>query len=243
MNPVDIFNHILSDRPKITYWMNRTLPKVEKIFAKMVLFPKYYSEEYKHTSSAAEYLLFYHQQNRNDKIQNKLIAKCCLENKKYYIEFGFGYNIDKENKRCLAAPVLNIYGGHFFERYKERRLKEESLQIEDVIGKYFTRLTRLNLLEINDDIIKDWKEKYGYFSTVFYTNEGICLGQRSICQPPDMPFEKGKANEVAVNEYKTFISTDMLSKTQKIAIKEEELKYYDRYVEHLNELHQIGAIK
>ena len=56
----------------------------------------------------------------------------------------------------------------------------------------FSRLTRLNLLEINDGIINEWKEKYGEFSTVFYTNEGICLGRKGICQPPNIISKKAK---------------------------------------------------
>ena len=242
MTPVDIFNSILQDREKINYWLNKSESKIIKLFGKQFKYPKYHSENYKHPKSGIDYMLLFIKQNQESKLETKVIAKSILGNKKYFIDFGFGYNIDKGKKCCTAAPVLNIFDGHFFERYKERCLKNESLQIDDVIGKYYSRLTRLNLLEINNGIINDWKEKYGEFSTVFYTNDGICLGRRSICQPPNIKVEQGKANEVAVNEYKTFISADMLSDKQKDSIKEEGLKYYDRYIEHIHDLYEIGGL-
>lgn len=243
MTPVDIFNNILIDRPKINYWMNKNESKVSKLFRNQFQFPKFFIESYKHTTSEIEYILLYLQQNAQSKITNKLIATSNLGKNKFFIDFGFGYDIDKTNKKCIASAVLDIYNAHFFTRFRERYLKKDNIPINEILGAYFAKLTRLNLLEINDEIILDWKERYGKFSSVFYTNLGVCLGNSSICQPPNLAFEKGKANEVVVHEYKTFISFDMLTEKQKEAIKEEGLKYYDRYIEHLNDLHEVGAIK
>ena len=241
MTPVDIFNNIMLDVPKINYWIARGEQKAMKNFAKQFQFPKYYVEDFKHQISGIEYFLFYVQRQQKLDIEKKSIAICSLENNKYFIEFGYGYDIDKIKKTTIPIVVLNIYDGHFFERYKERYLMDDTLQIKDVIGNFFAKLTRLNLLELNDDIIKDWKVKYGDFSVVFYTNEGVCLGRRGICQIPDIQ-EVGKVSKVVTNEYKTFVSFDMLSEKQKEAIKEEGLKYYDRYMEHINELYEIGAM-
>ncbi|MBO7598733.1 MAG: hypothetical protein J6T70_16975 [Bacteroidales bacterium] len=242
MTPVDIFNNIMQDVPKINYWIARGEQKAMKNFAKQFQFPKYYVEDLKHQISGIEYFLFYIQRQQKVDFEKKPIAICSLENNKFFIEFGYGYDIDKNKKCTIPIAVLNIYDGHFFERYKERYLHDETLQIKDVIGNFFARLTRLNLLEINDDIINDWRWKYGYFSTVFYTNEGVCLGKRSICQIPNVSLESEKVSKVVVNEYKTFVSFDMLSDRQKVAIKEEGLKYYDRYMNHLGELYEIGAM-
>ncbi|MDD6001395.1 MAG: hypothetical protein PUC50_04280 [Bacteroidales bacterium] len=243
MTPVDLFNNYLQDKEKIFYWIEKNKPKIIKTFATTYSFPKYYVEDYKHTISGTDYLLLYYQQKPKSDLQIDFMATCSLENKKFFISFRYCPDVNKKEKKCTALPKINLYNGHFFERFKERYLKDESLLIKDIIGKYFAQLTTINCLEINDEIIKDWKEKYGDFSAIFYTNLGVCLGNNSICQPPNLPFEKGKANEVVVHEYKTFLSFDMLSEKQKEAIKEEGLKYFDRYIEHINDLYEVGAIK
>ena len=243
MTPVDIFNNYLQDRTKVYYWIEKNKPKVMKGFSKILSFPKYYIEDYKHTVSGVDYLLLYYQQKPKSDLQTDFIATCSLENKKYFIAFRFCTDINKKEKTCKAVAKIDLFNGHFFERFKERYLKNDNMSIKDVIGKYFSHLTTLNYLEINDEIINDWNTKYGEFSTVFYTNLGICFGNNSICQPPNLPFIKGKANEVVVHEYKTFISFDMLTEQQKKALKEEGEKYADRYVEYIQDLYEVGAIK
>lgn len=236
MTPVDIFNRISQDRPKIEYWLNKAKSKAEKSFKSQYKFPKYYIEEYKNKESCIEYLLISFLSDSKSKSEEKIMAKCCLENKKYYIDFGYTFsNVDFKNQTGTAQATLNIYNAHFFNRYKERILKDEHIEINDVIGLFFARMLRIHALNINDEIIKDWRTKYGEFSIVVMTNEGICLGKSGIYQSHNMPSEEGKCKEVIVYEFNTIITKSMLSDSQKEAIEKEELEYSKQYYKQVTE--------
>ncbi len=231
MTHIEVFNNILSDRKNFVYWIEKNKPKVLKAFSKQFKFPKYQIIDYEHQNSKNKYLLFFGLQNRESSLETKVFLVYCYENEKYFIDFGFSPKYDDTRKEHIAYPILSIYTSHFFKRYKERFLNDETLTIKDVIGNYFSRLTNINLLNINDNIINDYKGKYGEFTFAALTNNGLCLGERRVYKT-ELPCEKDKANEVAVNIFRTFVSKDLLTKKQKDALFREELEYFDRYMEY-----------
>lgn len=233
MTPTEIFNSILSDRQNFKYWGEKSKSKALKTFSKEFRFPKFQIFDYEHQISKNKYLLFFGLQNQNSSLEEKVFLVHCYENEKYFIDFGFSPKYDDTKNAHIAYPVLSIYTSHFFKRYKERILKDESITIKEVIGKYFTRLTNINLLNINDNIINDYKGKYGEFSFAALTNDGLCLGERGVYRSKSL-CAKGFAEEVAVNIFKTFVSKDLLTKEQENALIREELKYFDRYMEYIN---------
>ena len=233
MTPTEIFNSILSDRQNFKYWIDKSKPKALKAFSKEYRFPKFQIFDYEHQLSKNKYLLFFGLQNQNSSLEEKVLLVHCYENDKYYIDSGYCPQYDDSRNCHIAYPVLSIYTSHFFKRYKERILKDDNLTIKEVIGKYITRLTNINLLNINDNIINDYKKKYGEFSFAALTNDGLCLGERGVYRSKS-PCPKGLAEEVAVNIFKTFVSKDLLTKEQEDALIREELKYIDRYIEYIN---------
>lgn len=230
MTHIEVFNNILSDQKNFVYWIEKNAPKALKAFSKQFKFPKFQIIDYEHQVSKNKYLLFFGLQNQESSLEAKVFLVYCYENEKYFIDFGFSPKYDDISKSQIA--ILSIYTSHFFKRYKERFLNDETLTIKDVIGNYFSRLTNINLLNINEDIINDYKEKYGEFSFAALTNNGLCLGEHRVYKS-ELPCEKGKANEVAVNIFRTFVSKDLLTKKQENALIREELEYYDRYMEYI----------
>lgn len=226
MTPTEMFNSILSDKKELRYWIDKNKPKAEKKFSKQIKFPKFEIVEYEHQKSKNNYLLLFYVQKGNISVKEKVLLVFCDDKDKYFIDLCPFYDVYEIS---VGSPISFFYTSHFFNRYRERVLKNENLTMTEVIGCYFSGLTNLNLLDINDNIIKDYKEKYGELSFAVLTNEGLCLGERGIYTTMSH-CANSNVNEVDVNIFKTFIPNYMLSNEQEKALIEEEFKYIDRYV-------------
>ena len=229
MTPVEMFNNIVSDIKGLRYWIDKNKPKAVKKFSKQIKFPMIDIVEYEHQKSKNNYLLLYYKQKGNPLVKEKALLVYCCGLDKYYIDLCPFYDVYDIN---ITSPIAFFYSSHFFNRYRERVLRNENLAMSEVIGNYFSRLTNINLLDINDKIIKNYKEKYGELSFAVLTNEGLCLGERGI-HGSEHPCVKNIVTKVDVNIFKTFIPKNMLTNEQEEALMEEELKYIDRYMKRI----------
>lgn len=113
-----------------------------------------------------------------------------------------------------AAPtvdknLLTIYPPHFFKRYRERFIKDESISNKDIIRHYFKNDWGF----MGTVITKNYESVYHSFendngnnkvSFVAATSQGYCFGEK----------------QGNVNLIKTIISEDMLFENQKAVFKE-----------------------
>jgi len=104
----------------------------------------------------------------------------------------------------LDINITTIYPPHFFKRYRERILKDESISNEDIIRHYFKNDWGFTGVVVNEK----FESVYHYFendnkdetvSFVGATNQGYCFGEK----------------QGNVNIIKTIISDDMLFENQK----------------------------
>lgn len=104
----------------------------------------------------------------------------------------------------IDMNIISIYPPHFFKRYRERIIKDESISSEDVIRQYFKNDWGFMGAVIN----KDFESVYHCFenddendkvSFVAATSQGYCFGEK----------------QSNVNIIKTIISENMLFKNQK----------------------------
>jgi len=103
----------------------------------------------------------------------------------------------------LEMNIISIYPPHFFQRYRERILKDESISNQDIIRKYFKNDWGFMGAVVN----KDFESVYYCFesnkdekvSFVAATSQGYCFGEK----------------QGDINIIKTIISEDMLFENQK----------------------------
>lgn len=97
--------------------------------------------------------------------------------------------------------LMSIYPPHFFDRYKERILKNDSIPTEEIIKHYFKNNWGFLAAIINEDIASVYRcfENDDGVDIVATTDEGYCFGER-------------QGNITIV---KTIISDDMLFENQK----------------------------
>lgn len=118
-----------------------------------------------------------------------------------------------EGKYAVAPSIdmkmISIYPPHFFKRYRERILKDESTSSENIIRQYFKNDWGFTGAVVNEDYESVYhnfendnkNEKIGFVAA---TSQGYCFGER-----------QGNVNIV-----KTILSEDMLFENQKIIFNE-----------------------
>ena len=117
----------------------------------------------------------------------------------------------------IKAYTYTFYTSHFFDRYRERVLKDLTKPKDEVMIEFFKRNTCSTCEYINDG----YKESERSFFTV--TNEGVALG---VC------IDTNK------NLYKTFIDYDSLSKNKQ---KESEslARNFKQYYDMMTKIRQV----
>lgn len=120
----------------------------------------------------------------------------------------YGIYLRPEGKYAVALSldmnITTIYPPHFFKRYKERILKDESLSTEDIIRHYFKNDWGFMGAVVNEKFESvyhcfenDYKDEM--ISLVGVTDQGYCFGEK----------------QGNVNIIKTIISDNMLFENQK----------------------------
>lgn len=109
----------------------------------------------------------------------------------------------------IDMNLISIHPPHFFTRYRERILKDDSLSNLDVIRKYFKNSWGFTGAVVNHDFQAVYHrfendDKNDKVSFVGATSEGYCFGEK----------------QGNVNIIKTIISEDMLFENQKFLFSE-----------------------
>jgi len=125
----------------------------------------------------------------------------------------YGIYSRQEGKYAVALTVdmniISIYSPHFFKRYRERIVKDESISNENIIRQYFKNDWGFMGAVVNEDFESIYHcfendNKNDKVSFVAATSQGYCFGEK----------------QGNVNIIKTIISEDMLFENQKIIFNE-----------------------
>ena len=200
------------------------MPKAIKEFRKAKHFPVYKWYEYIVPETNNKYIIYYYAENFN-----------CIEapKKGSFVEFWVGRNryvlrwIAGAYKHSPKSPItlvrqIHVYSPHFFHRYKERMLNNDSLTSNDVACQYFSRNETAMPIEVNEEINKNIEE-YGEGGTLgFIVRDGICYTQNEL----EGYFQSEEVSnfdriDAIVIEYKTFVSNKMLYDNQIIELNKE----------------------
>lgn len=120
----------------------------------------------------------------------------------------YGLYVRREGTYAVALTLemnmISIYPPHFFQRYRERIVKDDSISNRDIIKRYFRNDWGFTASVVNENFEAVYRcfeieDKNDRVSFVAVTTQGYCFGER----------------QGDVNIMKTIISEDMLHENQK----------------------------
>lgn len=166
----EMYNNLSKDLQKVKIRENYFPPKAIKEFKKEKRFSAWRWYEYTVPASQNKYVTFFYSESRAfierpqidnffivfDKKNNRYVIKCA----------ACGYSHTKEGPLMLLRQV-QVYTSHFFDRYKERYLKDLSLNANDEVCRCLSRNKRGMPIKMNDEINRQLDQygvgaKYGF---------------------------------------------------------------------------------
>lgn len=231
----EMYDHLSKDLQKVKIRENYFLPKAIKEFKKEKRFPACRWYEYTVPASQNKYVIFFYAESRAfierpqidnfsivfDKKNNRYVIKCAV----------CGYSHTKEGP-LMPLRQVQVYTSHFFDRYKERYLKDLSLNANDVVCRYLSRNKRGMPIEMNDEINRHLDQygvgaKYG-----FRVRDGFCfaISDLQIIKSEDGDSEKDKPQAMYV-VYKTFMNESDMADTQLSAINKSHYEAWLQYAQ------------
>lgn len=119
----------------------------------------------------------------------------------------------------MLLRQVQVYTSHFFDRYKERYLKDLSLNANDEVCRCLSRNKRGMPIKMNDEINRQLDQygvgaKYG-----FWVKDCFCfaISDLQVIKSEDRESEKDKPQAMYV-VYKTFMNESDMADTQLSAI-------------------------
>lgn len=222
-----MYDHLGDDLKKVKIRENYFLPKAIREFKKARRFPACKWYEYTVPESQNKYIIFYYAESWRN-IEVPYIDNFCVvyDNKynRYVIKWGARtYSRTKDGPLMLIREI-QVYTPHFFERYKERGLKEMSHSINDVVCIYLSRNREGVPIMMNEAINRRLKQygpgaKYGY-----RVRDGFCfaLSDVQITRSEDGDSCKDK-HEALYVVFKTFMNESNMKENQLSAIEQEHI--------------------
>ena len=242
----EMYDNLSKDLKKVKIREDYFLPKAIKEFKKEKRFPAWRWYEYTVPASQNKYIIFFYVESRAF-IEKPEIGNYCVvfdnKNNKFVIKWGAcGYNHTKDGPLMLLRQI-QVYTSHFFDRYKERRLKDLSLNANDVVCRYLSRNKEVMPIEMNNEINRHLDQygagaKYG-----FRVRDGFCFAllDLQVMQSKDGDCEKDKPQAMYV-VYKTFMNETDMADTQLSAIDKSHYDAWLRYIQTLQKESTDGEI-
>ena len=244
----EMYDHLGDDLKKVKIREDYFLPKAIKELRKARRFPACKWYEYTVPESNNKYIIFYYAESWNIIDRPKIGNFCIVYDDKYkdrYVIKGGarGYSHTKGGPLMLIREV-QVYTPHFFERYRERGLKDKSLSINDVVCMYLSRNREGVPIMMNEAINRHLKKygpgaKYGY-----RVRDGFCFAMSDvqISKSEDGDPSKDK-HEALYVVFKTFMNESNMKENQLLAIDQGHLDALEQCVEHFQKEGVDGKIE
>lgn len=242
-----MYDHLGDDLKKVKIRENYFLPKAIREFKKARRFPVCKWYEYTVPESKNKYIIFYYAESWSN-IEAPYVGNFCVVYddmyNRYVIKWGARtYSRTKDGPLMLIREI-QVYTPHFFERYKERGLKEMSHSINDVVCIYLSRNREGVPIMMNEAINRRLKQygpgaKYGY-----RVRDGFCfaLSDVQITRSEDGDSCKDK-HEALYVVFKTFMNESNMKENQLSAIEQEHIDAWQQCVEHFRREGVDGKIE
>lgn len=220
MEPKEIYNAIAVDKPKLYLKAELLKEKYKKYFKKSKRFPIWRHEEYVHQESNNKYLVSFYVPSKQS-IDSPLIDYISImEEGTDHLVIKTGYwDYHRPGSPIVDKSRYIIYfSPHFFQRYKQRVWSDSTITYHELLCRYFSRNQDVVPVKMSEQINTNF-EDYGEGSEyAFMTLEGVCFGE-SYSVGDNGTIGNKDSDYMDVLALKTFVSFNMLSDTQKEALR------------------------
>lgn len=244
----EMYDHLCKDKEKIEYRENYFRPKAIKEFRKARKFPAWVCYDYKVPKTGNRYVIFYYAANQTciEKPTPGLFAVIYSDNVRFVVKWVAGGYKHTPNSKIELVRQLHVFESHFFQRYNQRVLKDETLTSNDIACLYFSRnpIEKIMPIEINEEINRNIK-KYGEGGDRGYkVKDGVCFTRMNM----EGVFHGTEPHEDDIVDamiilYKTFVSESMMHEGQIVAVEKEYKEKEERAYEEILKESKDGVLE
>ena len=224
----EMYDAYYADAEKVKYKLDALAPKAKRTFEKTYIFPAWQLYEYTIPKTNNKHILFYY---ANTPFEYRSTTYCSIFNSDTNqrlvlksMKMGYKY----PDGRLVKLPQVHIYTSHFFQRYKERFLHDDTLSANETAGIYFARNPKPTPIDINENINMNFKQ-YGDFNEKgVRVNDGFCFTRSAIeCEKGVDPNESVLAIGFI---YTTFVNELDMAESQRVAINKEHAEVIEKCI-------------
>lgn len=239
MTSKEKYDHLGEDLEKVRYRMTYYRPKAIKELKKSFTFPALKTYNYTVQGSNNKYVIVYYVENRFQIDNPKEIFFLDYHNGKEHDVVRWGAQLYRQtpDSPLKLVRVLHVFESHFLQRYKERFLKDMSLEANEVASRFLSRNDSMVQIDISEEINRNI-EKYGELGKWGYkVKDGICFAKTVIegIESKDGDVKKNKVDAICIL-FKTFLTESIMSDNQNFAISRETWEKWNKaYFDFMNE--------
>lgn len=239
MTSKEKYDHLCEDLEKIRYRMTYYRPKAIKEFKNSYTFPAWKTYDYTVQKSNNKYVLVYYVENQFQINNPKEI---------FFLDYYDGKEHDvvrwvaQAYRQTPDSPlklvrVLHVFDSHFLQRYKERFLKDMTLNANEVASRFLSRNDVMVQIDVSEEINRSI-EKYGELGKWGYkVKDGMCYAKTVFegIESEDGDVKKNKVDAICIL-FKTFVTESIMSDNQNYAIRRETWEKWNKsYIDFLKE--------
>lgn len=224
MTSKEMFDHLIQDQGKVQIRREILYKKAIKEFKKERRFPAWRYYEYTAPVTNNKYIIYFYAESRShiNKPTTGSFAVLFCGNKRYVVQGVAGGYKHTEDGSLFAIRQIHAYTSHFFLRYNERHLKNESLDANDVACAFLAG-NQLRIPICMNEEINRCLEKYGEGAKYGYqVRDGFCFADSWAegVESVDGDRHNDRVDAMSVL-YKTFLDKSGLADSQRLAIDKE----------------------
>lgn len=240
MNYKEMYDNLAKDLAKVEYRKNYYLPKAIKVFKKTRKFPTWQWYDILIPSTNNQYVVFYYAENALQ-IEKPLCDSFFVyyyNNKRFVIDWGVSIIKQSQDRPMEATREIRVFTSHFFQRYKERLLEDETLSSNDVACSFFSRNRGFTPIEINEEINSNIGNYDDKANRGFKVRDGFCFTMSGV----EKGVDEDKINSI-VTVFATFVTESNMSKVQRDAIEKGQWKTRLQTIESFEKESKDGSIE
>ena len=238
----EIYDNLATDKRKVEIKKEQLRKKAIQAFKQTQKFPAWEIYEYTIPAVNNKYIIFFYAESRIKTNTPDCDSYCIVSDNGIprFLTWGArGYKpIDGD---IIFIRQISVYTLHFFQRYRERFLKNPSLTIHETACRYFSRNTKEMPIEMNADINRKFEEYGDAGKQLFRVRDGVCFttSNADVIISEDGDINKDKIDSALII-YKTFMKESDMAETQRTAIEKEDKNKWSQFEKDMQNMIREG---
>ena len=239
----EMYDNLATDKRKVEIKKEQLRKKAIQAFKKAQKFPAWEIYEYTIPAVNNKYVIFFYTESRI-KANNPDCDSYCVvldQGTPRFLTWGARGYKQAVDGDIIFIRQISVYTLHFFQRYKERFLKDSSLTIQETACRYFSRNTKEMPIEMNADINRKFEEYGDAGKQLFRVRDGICftISNADVIISEDGDKNKDKIDSILII-YRTFMRESDMEETQRAAIDKEDKSKWVQFEKDMQKMTREG---